>query len=148
MYLQLLRIFSVSTSKKNSMSSYRSYYKKAGERGNTSSSNYYRLFLFRDLSSKERQVCYIIEGKAQNDKLWRRFSQLCDDGNISIGTIISVLNPKPITQWYINDIPIVEVPGGCIVNKNHLSYKKFLLTILFLIMWQVVLLGMELKLTF
>ena len=62
MYLQLLRIVSGSTLGQNNMSMYKSYYKKNKGDGNISS-QYYRLYLFRDVTSRDGELVYIVEGK-------------------------------------------------------------------------------------
>ena len=54
-----------------------------------------------------------------NDKIWNRYPQLRDNGVVSVGSVISVFNPKPITTWFRNDIPILEVRFGCIVMKTN-----------------------------
>ena len=115
MYHQLMRIVSGSTTSKEIQSKYKSYYKKGGEKSHTSGLTYYRLFLFRDLSCRKGQVVYVVESKNMNDKFWNRFSQLRDNGVVSIGTVVGVINPLPISTWFSNDIPILESRSGCIV---------------------------------
>ncbi len=117
MYLQLIQILSGSNSGQNSgMTAFQTYLKK-NKKESSSSSSYYRLFLFRDVASSEGQVVYMIEGNNLNDKLWARDSMLRDDGDVTIGTYIALLNPCPITSTWCNEIPIVEGRGGCIVMK-------------------------------
>ena len=81
------------------------------------SSSFVRIFLCRDVSSVEGRVCYIIEGSNQNLKMWSRFLELRDNGSLTIGSYIAVLNPYPVKNYFCNEIPIVECFGGCIVMK-------------------------------
>ena len=53
-----------------------------------------------------------------NDKLWAIFPLLCDNGVVTIGTYIAVINPMPINQWFCNEIPILECCGGCFVMRT------------------------------
>ena len=114
MYLQLIHIVSGSSTGQNNASTYQSYYKK-NKKEVSSASQYYRLFLFRDLISPDGKVVYIVEGKHMNDKLWARYPLLRDNGVLTIGTYIGVINPMPINQWFCNEIPIIECRGGCFV---------------------------------
>ena len=116
MYLQLIRIVSGSSAGQNNASTYQSYYKK-NKKDLSSTSQYYRLFLFRDLISPDGKVVYIVEGKHMNDNLWARYPLLHDNGVLTIGTYIGVINPMPINQWFCNEIPIIECRGGCFVMK-------------------------------
>ena len=117
MYLQLIRIVSGSTTVQNNSSVYQSYYKKNKKDGSLSS-HYYRLMLFCDVTSKIGQVVYIVEGKSVNDRLWSRFPLLRDNGVVSIGTYITIINPLPITKMFCNEIPMIECRGGCFVMKD------------------------------
>ena len=118
MYLQLLRIISGSNNNDQSkMSLFQSYYKK-NKKDTSMSSSYYRLFLFRDVLSTDGRVLYIVEGNSMNDKLWSRYPLLRDNGVVSVGTYITILNPLPITSRFCNEIPIVETRFGCIVMKD------------------------------
>ena len=116
MYLQLLLIISGSNSNDQSkISLFQSYYKK-NKKDSSISSSYYSLFLFRDVLSIDGNVLYIVEGNSMNDKLWSRYPLLRDNGVVSVGTYISILNPLPITSRFCNEIPIVESRFGCIVQ--------------------------------
>lgn len=117
MYLQLIRIISGSNNGQGNMTPFQSYYKK-NKKETAMSSQYYRLFLFRDVSSKDGRVVYIVEGKHLNDRLWGRYPLLRDKGVVTVGTYIVILNPHPITSRFCNEIPIVECCGGCIVMKQ------------------------------
>ena len=109
--------FSGSSAGQNNASTYQSYYKK-NKKDLSSTSQYYRLFLFRDLISPDGKVVYIVEGKHMNDKIWARYPLLHDNGVLTIGTYIGVINPMPINQWFCNEIPIIECHGGCFVMKT------------------------------
>ncbi len=79
-YLQLIRILSGTSTGGKDSTKYQSFYKKNNRREVSSNSSYYRLFLFRVVSSESGQVVYIVEGKVRNDKLWSRYPMLRDDG--------------------------------------------------------------------
>ena len=52
-----------------------------------------------------------------NFKVWSRFLELRDNGSLTIGSYIAILNPYPVKNYFCNEIPIVECFGGCIVMK-------------------------------
>lgn len=89
MYLQLIHVVSGSSTGQNNSSVYQSYYKKNNKKDGSLSSHYYRLMLFRDVTSKCGQVVYIVEGKNVNDRLWSRYPLLHDNGVVTIGTYIN-----------------------------------------------------------
>ena len=118
MYLQLLRVVSGSSNNGQSNTSvYQSYFRK-NKREMSREAHFIRLFLFRDVSSKDGQVVYIVENKNLNDKLWNRFAILRDNGVVTIGSYITILNPLPITNFFYNEVPSIETRGGCIVNRK------------------------------
>ena len=117
MYLQLIHVVSGSITGQSGMTPYQSYFKKNSKKDGSMNSQYYRLFLFRDISTNDGQVVYIVEGKNRNDRLWERDPSLCDNGCVTIGTYISIINPQPITSWFCNEIPIIECRGSCFVMK-------------------------------
>lgn len=116
MYLQLLRIVSGSSNNgQSSTSVYQSYFRKS--RKEVGRDAYFiRLFLFRDVSSNDGHVLYIVENKNLNDKIWNRFSILRDNGVVTIGSYITIFNPQPISNFFYNEVPSVETRGSCIVN--------------------------------
>ena len=118
LHLQLIRIVSGSNSGQNNTSAFQSYLRKNKKEEGSTMSNYFRLFLFRDVNSKKGDVVYMVEAKCTNERLWLRNTSFRDNGTITIGTYIAVINPRPITTKLINDIPMVETHGSCIVMKN------------------------------
>lgn len=123
MYLQLIRIVSGSNNGQNNSSVFQSYYKK-NKKENSLSSQYYRLLLFRDISCKKGQVVYIVEGRHVNDHLWLRYPLLRDNGVVTIGTYIAIINPLPITTMFCNEIPMIECHGGCFVMKDPTAMSE------------------------
>ena len=117
MYLQLIRVVSGSITGQSGMTPYQSYFKKNSKKDGSMNSQYYRLFLFRDISTNDGQVVYIVEGTNRNDRLWERSPSLRDNGCVTIGTYICIINPQPITSWFCNEIPIIECRGSCFVMK-------------------------------
>lgn len=115
-YLQLIHIVSGSTNGQGNTSTYQSYIRNK-KKNESTNYQYYRLFLFRDISSSSGQVVYMVEGKAMNDKLWSKNPEIRETGVVTIGTYIDILSPLPITAMFFNDTPILESYGGCIVLK-------------------------------
>ena len=63
----------------------------------------------------------MVEGKNRNDKLWTRNPMLRDDGSLTVGTYICVMNDQPITSTWCNEIPILECRGSAFVLKSPLT---------------------------
>ena len=59
----------------------------------------------------------MIEGIGLNDRLLGCDSQCRDDGTITIGTFLTLINPKPITNFLGNEIPIMEARDPAVVMK-------------------------------
>ena len=114
--LQLLRIVCGNNVNDKSAGVYKFFSNKKGKE--SGSSRYTRLFLFRDVSTADGQVVYIIEARKQNDLLWSKFPEKRDNGTVTIGSYIVVLNPKPITIKMSNDIPILDTRGGSILLRS------------------------------
>ena len=121
MHLQLIRIVSGSNSGQTNTSSFQSYLRKNKKEEGSTMNNYFRLFLFRDVYSSKGDVVYMVEAKCTNERLWLRNASLRDNGTITIGTYIAVINPRPITTRLINDIPMVETHGSCVIMKDPTS---------------------------
>ena len=65
-----------------------------------------------------------MEGKNVNDRLWSRYPLLRDNGVVTIGTYITIINPLPITTMFCNEIPMIECRGGCFVMKDPLVMSQ------------------------
>ena len=115
-YLQLLRIVSGSstTQGKYASSQYNYFNRSTKER---TSQTFTRLFLFSDYKAGNGQVTYIIESKHQNKRLWMRNPVFRDSGDITIGSVILILNPPPIKLFLGGEIPILETRGGCVLME-------------------------------
>ena len=112
--LQLIRIVSGSSDNRSHGSF--TYYKRA-QKDRSMNATYSRMFLFREVKSGIGQVVYIIEGKYLNERLWIRNPQLRDNGTITIGTYIAVINPEPIVNMLGNEIPLLETrASACILQ--------------------------------
>ena len=114
--LQLLRIVCGNNVNDKSAGVYKFFSNKKGKE--SGSSRYTRLFLFRDVSTADGQVVYVIEARKQNDLLWSKFPEKRDNGTVTIGSYVVVLNPKPITIKMSNDIPILDTRGGSILLRS------------------------------
>ena len=98
--------------------SYQSYYNKKNMKQISPTSQYYRLFLFRDLLSCDGKVVYIVEHHFLNEVLWSRTPLYRGNGVVTIGVCISVVNLLPINSYWCNEIPIVETRGSCFIVKS------------------------------
>ena len=79
----------------------------------------HRLIIFIDIMDPQGKTVYIIiTSKAQNKNLWSKAKSCCDGGSISIGTIVAIMAPHPITQFYNNDIPVIYCDGGLVIDKE------------------------------
>ena len=81
--------------------------KKSGQTWKNSST-YQRLFLLLDIEDEDSAVYYLIQSSTQHANLWNFNRSIRDDGEISIGTSVCILNPKPIKNFLANDVPIIE----------------------------------------
>ena len=72
LHLQLIHIVSGSNSGQNNTSSFQSYLRKNKKEEGSTMSNYFRLFLFRDVYSLKGDVVYMVETKLTNEILWLR----------------------------------------------------------------------------
>ena len=52
------------------------------------------MFLFCDVNSPNDLCCYVIESGSKNKNLWNKNPIYCDNGVVTIGTIIGVIMPK------------------------------------------------------
>ena len=112
-YLRLLRIL---TKQPTANAVY-----SMGEKQKQQKSNLgpHRLSLFMDVMDPQGQTVYIISNStAQNKNLWTKTRGIRDDGTITIGTIVGIMAPHPITQRYNNDIPVVFCDGGLVVVQD------------------------------
>ena len=119
--LQLLQIVSGANDGGNRGSSNYTYFSKH-RRDKSTSATYSRMFLFREIDSNMGQVVYMIEGRSLNERLWIQNPQLHDNGMITIGTSLSILNPIPIQNQLGNEIPILESQTSGIVLCPPQSY--------------------------
>lgn len=113
--LQLLHIVSGSSMGSNT-TNFNYYNRQKRDRQNTST--YQRMFLFRELDSKIGQVVYMIKSSGQNDRLWVRNAELCDNGIITIGTCVAVIRPCPIVNQLCNEVPLLESRGSLIIYND------------------------------
>jgi hypothetical protein len=85
----------------------------------------HRLLLFMDVMDSQGYIVYIIStSTAQNKNLWTKTRDFCDDGTITIGTIVGIMAPHPITQRYNNDIPVIHCDGGLVVVQDPGTLDK------------------------
>ena len=76
------------------------------------------------MTSTVGEVVYIIESNHVNKFLWKRESELRDNGVLTIGTCIAILNPLPIKALLGGKVPIIESRGSCIILKTPVKLKQ------------------------
>ena len=57
-----------------------------------------------------------------NVNLWQKNENHRDDGDITIGTCVVILDPEPITDYLAMDMPLLVSPGSCLVMKWKRPY--------------------------
>jgi hypothetical protein len=114
---QILRV--VAKSSHGSNISTRTYGSTSKTRNQVAIVNYSRLILVRIVTEEESDmVCYLMETPDKNRDLWMRNPTLRDDGAITIGTVIRIISPEPITRLMADDIPMLETRLPVIVMKR------------------------------
>ena len=104
--LQLLRIISPANIA-GSNTAY-TYGNRNRNRNTGNQTNYTRLFLVRVYSQNEsNRLCYLMEGRTENKRLWKYNCELRDNGVITIGTVFRLLAPRPIENVMVGDIPLL-----------------------------------------
>ena len=65
----------------------------------------------------------MIESKGVNNNLWAKSPQHRDNGVLTIGTCVVILNTLPVDSE-LAGIPMVACDGGCIILKRPLLFKE------------------------
>ena len=94
-----------------------------------SSMPYTRLILCRVFSESEGSILvYLMESPSRNQKtnLWLHNVELRDNGVISIGTILRIVSPLPVSSYLRGDIPILESHQPAIVLHQPSRYLEVL----------------------
>lgn len=92
-----------------------------------SSMLYTRLFMCRVFSEKEGNLfVYLMEGTNKNTNLWRNNVELCDNGIITIGTILRITAPLPIDSYMRGDIPLIQTHYPTIVLHKLSTFLQFI----------------------
>ena len=93
-------------------------YRKQGKSVSNSGS-YGRLFLLMDLEDESGTLYYLIQSTAQHGNLWNFNRSIRDNGDITIGTILCVLNPRPIERYMAGQIPIIETDHPVVTLQSE-----------------------------
>ena len=114
---QIIRV--VAKSSHGSNISTRTYGSTSRTRNQIATVNYSRLILIRIVTEEEsNMLCYLMETSEKNKDLWMRNPTLRDDGAITIGTVIRIISPEPVTRLMADDIPMLETRLPVIVMKR------------------------------
>jgi len=62
---------------------------------------------------------YLVQGRGIGTNLWAKNASVRDDGTLTIGSVVAVHNPKPITKLLANDVPILEYNLSLILMKER-----------------------------
>ena len=115
--MQLLRIIA---GKQNTNDVFNWQKKKYGSnsKGISGSGTYTRMFLFRDMMSAAGDVVQMIEHGHRNKDLWGRDISMRDDGRLTIGSCISIMEPYPIEDYLAGDIGLLDSGFSSLVLKT------------------------------
>ena len=94
-----------------------------------SSMPYTRLLLCRIYSESEGNLLvYLMESPSlnKNTNLWLNNVELRDNGVITVGTIMRIISPLPVSSYLRGDIPLIETQHPAIVLKNPRTYLEVL----------------------
>ena len=114
-YLILLRVVAAGERNESRTFSLRNIGKKYNGQ---SSASYTRLLLCMDPRSKFGDTVYIVQGRGISTNLWVKNANIRDNGILSIGSLIAIFCPKPITKLLANEVPIVETNMSALVLKR------------------------------
>ena len=84
---------------------------------------------FVDFSESEgKLLVYLMESPSLNKKtnLWLNNVELRDNGVISIGTIMRIISPLPVSSYLRGDIPLIQTQYPAIVLKKPRTYLEVL----------------------
>jgi hypothetical protein len=119
--IQLMRVISPGPTNNTALSFNR------GKNKMSSPINYSRMFLCRIISleslNENKHLCYLMETKTTNICLFDKNINYRDNGVITVGTIMSILAPQPITSS-INDIPLMETHCPLIVMRRPYTFPE------------------------
>lgn len=114
--LQLLKILSKKSNE--SATKFQWYKKKGGNQYNNSSGMYERMYMFRDLESKDGKVVQIIQQGPRNKEIWGNESSVRDNGILGVGSCVFITDMKPVTDYLAGDIPIIDTEFSANMLKN------------------------------
>ena len=125
--LQILRIIAHNPHVQNG-SSAQTYSRPRGYGpARPSSMPYTRLILCRVYSEDEGSVlAYLMESpsKNTNTNLWLNNVELRDNGIVTVGTILRIVSPLPVTSYLRGDIPILQSNQPAIVLQQPSTYHE------------------------
>ena len=117
---QLLRVIMPGRDQNNF--SYQRKYKTATT---SSTMKYHRIFMFCVVSeqgdaSESRQIFYMMQNATTNTELFNRNTNFRDNGIITIGTILMIVNPNPVER-FMQNIPMLTTNERAIAIQpiNH-----------------------------
>lgn len=101
-----------------------------GQQTQSNSSHYDRLLFFRELTEtdqdKNNKIFVIMQNFNSNENLFNRFPNARDNGKFTIGSILLIVNPRPITK-YMNQIPMIETEEQAILAHTMILPKVSLM---------------------
>ena len=105
--VQILRIIVQPRGENNKAWTYQNTRGK-GSKGQSKEVHYSRLFLVRIFNDTEMDLlAYVMEAKGSNTTLWHRQPELRDNGEISIGSVIRMLSPRPVDDFMAHGMPLL-----------------------------------------
>lgn len=124
--LQILRIIAHNPHVQNG-SSAQTYSRSRTGPVRPSAMPYTRLILCRVFSPEEgNALVYLMESpsKNKNTNLWLNNVELRDNGIVTVGTILRIVSPLPVTSYLRGDIPILQSNQPAIVLEKPITYLE------------------------
>ena len=119
-HLQLLKVLA---GKKNESEKFYWQKKKAGSTG-SGSGNYNRMFMFRVMGDCNGAVVQMIEYGNRNEDLWSKDLTIRDNGGITIGTCLAVINPHPIEDYLAGDTALLDSSFSGLVLTSPQNFNE------------------------
>ena len=104
----------------------RTYNRQNGNQKVTKTQPYTRLFsvMMFENNQPTPRIAYIMEDSLTHNNLWDLSTNICDNGVISIGTVIRLHHVKPIEKMMADDCPSIVTAKPAIVMQNPISLSE------------------------
>ena len=66
-------------------------------------------------------MVYILEDYTNHSNLWNHFTSICDNGGITIGTVLRLFGPKPYEYIIPNEVPYIVTQFPVAIMKQPMA---------------------------